>query len=601
MTADSLIDVESLSITHRDAERPTPAEISFSVHPGEALLILGPSGCGKSTLSLALNGLIPKDIWADVSGRVALSGRDLESLELSETSEHAAMVFQDPDAQIVAATVFDEVAFGAENLCVPADEIERRVTNALHQVGLWDRRDDAPELLSGGGRQRLAIAAALAQGSPLIILDEPTANLDPLGAREVYSVLARLLAEGEIGVALIEHNLDEALRIATSVLVLDQAGRPMYAGTPREVFTKHHAQLARLGVWLPIATAVGAQLRHAGWEIPRLPLTMSELRGQLERAAELPAASAGPSRVIESPEVPATVPSTTGPLSVVKDPDEPILAARNLSIRRGRHEILRDVTLEIPAGAFVAVVGPNGAGKTTLLQALAGIEKPPRGTVSVDGRDISRLRVRELRDRVGYVFQNPEHQFLANSVRDELSLELRSQHFSEDAVAQRSARALAQFGLDEVADAHPFMLSGGQKRRLSVATALVSGAPVLVLDEPTFGQDQARAVELVQMLSALNRSGTTVIMATHDLQLAAEVTDKLIVVVDGRISTFGDTADVLSSDALERAGLGLPPLATVFRGLANKPQLSGITRFRDLPGFASAGSPLHQFGGLLDG
>ncbi|MDJ1371367.1 ABC transporter ATP-binding protein [Gulosibacter molinativorax] len=618
--SDELIRVDSLSITHRDARRPTPENVSFAVRPGEALLILGPSGCGKSTLSLALNGLVPKDVWANVSGRVTLSGHDLESLELPETSQYAAMVFQDPDSQMVAATVFDEVAFGPENLCVPADEIERRVTDALHEVGLWSRRHDAPELLSGGGRQRLAIAAALAQGAPLIVLDEPTANLDPRGARDVYEVLGRLLDARKLGVVLVEHNLDEALRIATSVLVLDASGHVAFTGSPREVFTTHREELSRLGVWLPIATAVGAQLRDAGWDIPRLPLTISELRGQLTGPAivddyDVPTGEidmravlgdAAPAEPVEVPEASTGSPtgiatsSPTGPLSVIRDPAEPILSARNLSIRRGRSEVVHDVSLDIPAGAFVGVVGPNGAGKTTLLQALAGIEAPPRGTVSVDGRDVARLRVRELRDRIGYVFQNPEHQFLANTVRDELSLELRSQGFSDDAIAQRTEHTLERFSLAELADAHPFVLSGGQKRRLSVATALVSGAPVLVLDEPTFGQDQARAAELIEMLAELNAAGTTVIMATHDLQLAAEVTDLLLVVTDGTIAAFGPTPQVLAGDVLEESGLGLPPLATAFRGLDAQPRLAGITRFRDLPGYTPDASPLHQFGGLRD-
>ncbi|MGO1544908.1 MAG: ABC transporter ATP-binding protein [Gulosibacter sp.] len=569
MSGETLIRVDALGITHRDAVRPTPNNVSFEVRRGEALLILGPSGCGKSTLSLALNGLIPKDMWADVSGRVELSGHDLESLELAETSQYAAMVFQDPDAQIVAATIYDEVAFGPENLCVPAAEMDRRVERALRHVGLWERRDDAPELLSGGGRQRLAIAAALAQGAPLIVLDEPTANLDPRGAREVYEVLAELLATGEIGVVLIEHNLDEALRIATKVLVLDATGHPVLTGTPQAAFIEHREKLTELGVWLPVATTVGAHLQRAGWAIPELPLTIAQLRGQLAAAPQ--------------PEVPVE------PMpEAVQEPvprRDAILTARNLNIHRGHREILRRISLDIPAGAFIAVVGPNGAGKTTLLQTLAGVERPPKATVSIDGRDVSKLRVRDLRDRIGYVFQNPEHQFLANTVRDELSLELRAQRFSEDAIASRTADALSRFGLEEVAELHPFLLSGGQKRRLSVATALVSGAPVLVLDEPTFGQDQARAAELIEMLSSLNAAGTTVLMATHDLQLAAEVTDKLMVLAEGRVRAYGDTAEVLASEVLNEVGIGLPPIASAFRRLDAQPRLNRITRVRDLPQF----------------
>ncbi|SJM64307.1 ABC transporter ATP-binding protein [Gulosibacter sp. 10] len=675
MTNPALIRVESLSVTHRDAERPTPAEVSFEVRPGEALLVLGPSGCGKSTLSLSLNGLVPKAMWAEVDGSVALSGRPLADLELAEASRHAAMVFQDPDAQIVAATVFDEVAFGPENLCVPAEEIDARVERALRDVGLWERREDAPELLSGGGRQRLSIAAALAQGSPLVILDEPTANLDPHGAREVYRVLDRLLEERRIGVVLIEHNLDEALRIATRALVLDADGAPFLTGTPREVFVEHAEELSALGVWLPIATAAGARLRSAGWAFRELPLTVAELREALlaapapgaspgsgaacdpaDAAADEPAASTADTAATSTPGAsegltgPATFAAdtcTAAPASPATDapsvPDgltvssasappaaalagspysaarstipttasaDPVLRAEGLTVRRGRRTVLDGVSLDVPRGAFVAVVGPNGAGKSTLLQSLAGIETPPRGAVTVfdpdyagappTGRDVARLGVRDLRDRIGYVFQNPEHQFLANTVREELSLEPRARRLDEPLVTGRVAAALARFGLERVADLHPFLLSGGQKRRLSVATALMSEAPVLVLDEPTFGQDQARAVELVDMLRQLNDAGTTVLMATHDLQLAAEVADRLIVVDAGRIAAHGPTPEVLAGPVLEEVGIGLPPLATAFRRLDSQPRLSGITRMRDLPGPAVGRGPgAAAFGGHL--
>ena len=260
-----------------------------------------------------------------------------------------------------------------------------------------------------------------------------------------------------------------------------------------------------------------------------------------------------------------------------------VLEATRLTVRRDGRTLLADASLRIRAGEFVAVAGPNGAGKTTLLQALAGIVAPPRGTVAVDGRDVAALRVRELRDRIGYVFQNPEHQFLATTVHDELALELRAQGFTEEAVTARVAESLARFGLDELAGLHPFLLSGGQKRRLSVATAFVSGASCLVLDEPTFGQDRARAAELVNVLTELNEAGTTIIMATHDLQLAAEAADRLVVVADARIAADGPIREVLASGVLDAVGIGQPPLVRVFGGLAD-PRLRGITRMRDLPG-----------------
>ena len=583
-----LIRVDQVSITHRDAVRPTPAWVSFTVERGEALLILGPSGCGKSTLALALNGLIPKDVWATVDGTIELAGDDLSSLSMAEASARVAMVFQDPDAQIVTSTVFDEVAFGAENLCVPAAEVEARVERALRAVGLWNRHADSPDVLSGGGRQRLAIAAALAQGSPLVVLDEPTANLDPRGAREVYDVLGSLVSAGEIGVVLVEHNLDEALRVATRVLVLDQTGKPVLTGTPREVFLDAAPLLSELGVWQPVAALAGAQLRDAGLAVGT-PLTIAELRAGVLGLG----VAAGSARAAAGAEPAASEPTATEAAAQPFVPDlqtpaspspEPHLVVRELEVVRSGRILLDHVHLRINRGAFVAVVGPNGAGKTTLLQSLAGIETPPRGTVRVDDRDLARLRARELRDRIGYVFQNPEHQFLASTVRDELSLELRTQGFDVAAIDARVAASLERFGLDEVAELHPFLLSGGQKRRLSVATALVSGAPCLVLDEPTFGQDRARAAELVAVLAELHATGTTIIMATHDLQLAADVADQLVVVDEARIAASGPTAEVIASGVLEAVGLDRPPLAQAFRDV---PGLREVIRMRDLPGVTS--------------
>ncbi|RRJ87054.1 ATP-binding cassette domain-containing protein [Gulosibacter macacae] len=610
-----LIRVDQVSITHRDAVRPTPAWVSFTVERGEALLILGPSGCGKSTLALALNGLIPKDVWATVDGTIELAGDDLSSLSMAEASARVAMVFQDPDAQIVTSTVFDEVVFGAENLCVPAAEVEARVERALRSVGLWNRHADSPDVLSGGGRQRLAIAAAIAQGSPLVVLDEPTANLDPRGAREVYDVLGALVAAGEIGVVLVEHNLDEALRVATRVLVLDQSGRPVLSGTPREVFLDAAPLLSELGVWQPVAALAGGHLRDAGLAVGT-PLTIAELRagvlglgvaaGSPEPLA--PRATEGSARAAAVVEPATSEPATSEPTASEATAPEPIttkapaqelasdlqapaslslephLVVRELKVVRAGRILLDRVSLTINRGAFVAVVGPNGAGKTTLLQSLAGIETPPRGTVRVDDRDLARLRARELRDRIGYVFQNPEHQFLASTVRDELSLELRTQGFDVAAIDARVAASLERFGLDEVAELHPFLLSGGQKRRLSVATALVSGAPCLVLDEPTFGQDRARAAELVAVLAELHATGTTIIMATHDLQLAADVADQLVVVDEARIAASGPTAEVIASGVLEAVGLDRPPLAQAFRDV---PGLREVIRMRDLPGVTS--------------
>lgn len=225
-----LLGVRDLSITHADAAHPSPGDVTFDIRPGEVVLLLGPSGSGKSTLTLALNGLIPHAVPATMTGSVVAGGLDTADTHTAALSTHVAMVFQDPDAQIVTGTVYDEVAFGPENLLLPLDQVRTRTEDALRRVGLWERRTENPDRLSGGGRQRLAIACALAMGSPLIVLDEPTANLDPQGIDDVYAALTRLVAAGDRAILLVEHNLDAAMGFLTRTIVLDRAGRVASTG-----------------------------------------------------------------------------------------------------------------------------------------------------------------------------------------------------------------------------------------------------------------------------------------------------------------------------------------------------------------------------------
>ncbi len=747
-SAAPLVDVRGVGIVHEGSDAATPAAATFRIAPGEVVLLLGPSGSGKSTLALALNGLIPQSVPASVTGSVEVAGLDAATTPVARLSTHVGMVFQDPDAQLVTGTVLDEVAFGPENLRLPVDEVLARSEAALRRVGLWERRADNPDRLSGGGRQRLAIACALALGSPLLVLDEPTANLDPRGLEEVYAALAEVVAAGDRSILLIEHNLDAAVGMTDRVVVLDADGRTVADGDVDAVLRERAEELHALGVWLPVSTLAGLRLRRAGYALDRLPLTPDELRDALEASASplgeqrdavaprdlasrtaapvgsasassastdsapagagptdhdapdidaptdappssasassastdsapagagptdhhaqdidaptdalrstlapdgvtpansapassvpvsnastnsAPASSAqagvvptdhdapdidAPSRASQgtlTPEgvapansasrtAPAadTAPSASDPLIVppveramrrpspFPDMRPTVVEARGLTLARGRTPVLHDVDLTVRAGEFVAIVGANGAGKTTLLQALAGVIPAPRGAVRVDGVDPARAQLRDRARRIGFVFQNPEHQFIAHTVFDELAHGLRLQHLPDDEVRARTTEMLRRFGLDDKADVHPFLLSGGQKRRLSVGTAHVAGAPVLALDEPTFGQDRARADELLHLLRELNAAGTTIIVVTHDMQLVTDHASRTIVVADGRIVADAATSAVFADEALvERAGLCLPPLRRALRGVERHPSLAGIARLADLPG-----------------
>lgn len=555
------LSVDNVRIRHEDAAASTPDGVTFAVAPGEVVLLLGPSGSGKSTLALALNGLIPHNVQARLEGIVTVNGIDSSSATVAQLSEHVAMVFQDPDSQIVTGTLLDEVCFGTENLLVPTAEVLTRAETALRQVGLWERRAENPDRLSGGGRQRLAIACALALGSELIVLDEPTANLDPVGIVEVYAVLADLVAAKKHAIVLIEHNLDAAIDLVDRVVVIDALGRLALDGPTREIIVGHRDELLALGVWLPVATLAALRLAGSGIVLDPFPLTHVELGAGLSR--------------LDLPRLDAAAPAS-GTADVV-------VSVHDLTIVRSGVRILENVSLDVRRGDFLAIVGANGAGKTTLLQAIAGVALAPRGAVTIGGLDPASADVRALAREVGFVFQNPEHQFIRHTVEEELAHGLEIQGVGEGERQERVERMLARFGLTELRAQHPFLLSGGQKRRLSVGTALITGASVLALDEPTFGQDREKAGEMLDLLADLNASGTTVLVVTHDMQLVADYASHVAVLGRGRLVTAGPAADVLAGEALEQAGLLAPPLAQAMRMIEGRPDWQRIARMADLP------------------
>ncbi|WP_231819215.1 ABC transporter ATP-binding protein [Microbacterium resistens] len=556
--------MRELSLTHAGENDPSPHDLTADIRPGEVVLLLGPSGSGKSTFTLALNGLIPHSVPAAVDGTVEIAGHDTATTPVAVLSTRVSMVFQDPDAQLVTGSVLDEVAFALENLRLPVDQVLSRSERALRRLGLWERRAENPDRLSGGGRQRLAIAAAVAMQSPICVLDEPTANLDPAGAAEVYAALRDLAADGDRAIVLVEHDLDAAIDLATRVIVLDQSGRPVFDGPPAEILRAHADELAELGVWLPTATLLARRLRARGVVLDPLPLTADDLRTAL---ASSPSPSVPPS---PSPSVPPSPsPSVEWSVSVGSEAGNPqklttrqgaqedaLIRVRGLDVVRGRTPVLRGVDLDVASGSITAVVGPNGSGKTTLVQAIAGVVPPPRGRIRVADLDPATATPRDLTDRIGFVFQNPEHQFVAASVFDELAHGLRVRRVPADEIRARVTAMLARFGLERKAQVHPFLLSGGEKRRLSVGTALITRPRVLVLDEPTFGQDRARAAQLLALLHELRDEGTTILLVTHDHALVAEHATHVVVMDGGRVRAAGTTAELLQAGP--ESGFALP-------------------------------------------
>jgi len=547
------IDVRHLTVRYPRAPRPALQDVSFQVERGETLLLLGPSGSGKSTLGLCLAGLIPDSVPAAMQGEVLIAGQDIAALTVGQRTAQVGIVFQDPEAQFCMLTVEDEVAFGLENMALPRDEMELRIRESLGLVGLEERRRERVDRLSGGQKQRLALACALARRPSILFLDEPTANLDPAARFEFFQWLARLRGQQpDTTIIIVEHILDDLIAMVDRVMLLNHEGRLVLSGAPAQVFQANGEVLDEMGIWLPQVTALARKLRAAGLPLDRLPLTVDEAEevfAGLVPAGPLPA---------EPPRRPAG--STAG--------GPPALEARRLSFRyrAGGPEVLRDLSLAVPQGAFMALVGPNGAGKTTLALHFVDILRPPAGHVFLLGEDITALTTADITARVGFVFQNPEHQFVERTVEAELAYSLRVRRRPEAEIAQITDALLASFGLTPYRKMNPFALSQGQKRRLSVATMLAVGQRILILDEPTFGQDRNTAHALMERLQTLHVAGVTILAITHDMQLVADYAGTAAVLVDGQVRFQGTPHALFADEELVAAAeLRPPPLVELAR------------------------------------
>lgn len=557
---------EQVRVKHFTSRWYRPDRLDFHVAPGEVLVVTGPTGCGKSSLALTLNGLIPQHVEADLEGTVTVLGADVRSTRIADLARDVGMVFQDPDAQIVTPRVLDEVCFGLENLEVPAEQVESRALAALAEVGLDGLADERPSRLSGGQRQRLALACAVAMRPRLLVLDEPTSHVDPRGAVEFLELLPRL-RDGGMTIVIVDHDLDRVLGFADRLLVLDRTGGVLADGDPTDVTATRWREMAAAGVRLPVAFRVRQALVAAGATGLDTAVAPSAIRRSLASA--------------DTTACPA--PAVAGP--AVELSGEVLVHAEHLRVSRGRRVVVPDLSLTIRRGGFTAVLGPNGAGKTTAGLALAGLIRS-RGGLRIDGTDPRKLSMRELSDRVGYVFQNPEHQFVANTAADEIAHGLRRRGLPGDDVAAQVDTLLDRLELGDVREQHPFLLSGGQKRRLSVATVLATRPGLLILDEPSYGLDEGATESLMDLLSGLVADGTTVVTIVHDLALAATHADRIVVLQAGGVAADGPPDAVLTDDALlERCGLAPLPVRECLRDLAARdPRFDGVWRIDQLPG-----------------
>jgi len=461
---------------HAGRRRWAVRNLDLSVPPGQRVLLLGASGAGKSTLMRGMAGVLGDQEDGEQTGSLLVDGRPP-----AQVRGRAGLVLQDPDAQVVLARVGDDVAFGCENLGVPRDEIWRRVDASLDAVGLQVARSHPSSQLSGGQKQRLALAGVLAMRPGLLLLDEPTANLDPEGAVEVRDAV--LAAAGEATLVVVEHRVELWAAFMDRVIVLGEDGL-IADGAPTEVFGRLAEELGAAGVWVPGAAA---------WRSPRPHAT--------REAAPLLAA-------------------------------EGLAVGRRAAGSRMPRIVASGISLTVAEGRALAVTGPNGAGKSTLAMTLAGLLEPAAGRLRATGPlsaglgpEPARWRSRQLLTRIGMVFQEPEHQLLTGRVRDELAVGPRALGLDDAAIAERVDPLLERLRLGRLAAVNPFTLSGGEKRRLTVAAALATRPRVLVLDEPTYGQDARTWRELADLIDEVRYAGTAVVFVTHDRELVDALAD----------------------------------------------------------------------------
>jgi len=502
----------AVSFAYPDQARTALEAIDWGIAEGEFTLLAGPSGGGKSTLLRCINGLVPHFSGGRFGGRVMVFGQDTTTYPPRAMARTVGFVFQDPEAQFVTQRVDDEIAFGMEQLGVPVPTMRKRVEEVLDIVGLAALREREIATLSGGERQRVAVAAALALQPKVLVLDEPTSQLDPWGAEEVLTALGRLNDDLGLTIVLAEHRLDRVVAFVDRMRLLGEGGMVAAEGSPRDVLPLMH----RMAV--PPVAQVGL---GRGWS--PLPLSVKDGRAAVRRDE-----AAGV--LIPPAPVDAGMPALA-----------PVVRVSGLSAAHGGRTVLHQVDFEVRPGELVALMGRNGSGKTTLLRSLNGLHRVQQGRVEVLGRDVATTHPAELAQVIGYVPQNPTQMLFAETVDAELAFTL-----SHRAGGRDPMEVLALLGLAEAGGRHPRDLSGGERERVALAAILVGGPRVLLLDEPTRGMDAEAKQRLVALLRHLQAEGVAIVMATHDVELVATCASRVVLLGDGRVVADGGPRATLS-------------------------------------------------------
>lgn len=536
-----------LRYSYPRAAMPALDGIDLIIGRGEFIGVIGPTGAGKSTLLMVFNALVPQYLGGTVHGSATVAGQDVFTVPTAQMALRVAMVLEDPESQITATTVEAEVAFALENLCFPAAEMRLRVDHALAAVGLGGLQKKHPANLSGGQKQRLAIAAALALRPEIMVLDEPTSQLDPQATAEVFQILSDLNREG-ITVIVASHAAEEMAVAASRIIVMDR-GRIAAEGPPAAV-------LSRVG-----------PLEAMAVRPPDVARTLARLGGGATPPVTLDAAFAHLPDVARPARAPRALPVGTAALSV-----------SGLShVYADGTRALDGVTLDLVKGSFIVIAGRNGSGKSTLVKHFVGLLKPTTGQVMAAGQDVAGMTIGALARNIAFVSQNAHRQLFCDSVADEVRFALRLQKRAPAEVEAAATRAIAEMGLEGVTDAHPAALSRGTQLRVAIAAFLALDPGVLIFDEPTTGQDWRGATAVIDVLRRLQGTGRTVVLVTHHMYLLGRFVDRMIVMDRGQIRLDGPPEEVLyAGDRLAACGV-LPPQTVLLAA-----HMPGLAAFRPI-------------------
>ena len=509
-----IISFKDYTYHYRAQAAPTITDINLEIYKGERIIIVGPSGCGKSTLAHCLNGLNPFSYPGETQGTLTICGVEAAKSGIFELSQYVGTVLQDTDGQFIGMTVLEDIAFSMENDCILQDELIARTRAEAEKVGLLSKLGDAPHALSGGQKQRVSMAGVMVNQVPILLFDEPLANLDPAAGRDAIELIDKLQKDGEKTVIIIEHRLEDAMHMGADRIIMMENGKIINDSTPEELFLSD--KLIEAGIREPLYLTA---LKYADVALSK--------DMHVERMQTLSLADMHKEQICKWFEQ-----------RKAKQPaqeKEEVLRVENIHFGyTSEKENLTDINFSIREGEMVSIVGKNGAGKSTMAKLLCGFETPNSGKLYLRGRDMAEDTIKERAAHIGYVMQNPNQMISKPMIYDEVALSLVMQNLPEEEIKERVHEALKICGLYEFRNWPINALSYGQKKRVTIASILVSKPQILILDEPTAGQDFRHYTEIMEFLKELNEKGYTVLMITHDMHLMLEYTNRSLVFADGR-------------------------------------------------------------------